>query len=178
MPLSTFKQALRWLTDVGLKVVARPGNKPKLDRKEDIDVLYKICVSRVNRNNKMYASGRSENQDGCSDLWLAQIFSTSLKPLNGICQNLTRPNEFFFRTDRKTRWLPLPQICWDPLHYSFGFAWWNLMNLTRSKHSKSSTNFLFLLDRKTKKAAMANLSRKWHIVLTCTICCPFVLLLL
>ena len=35
-------------------------------------------------------SGRSEKQDGRPGLWLAEIFSTSsLKPLNGIQQNLT-----------------------------------------------------------------------------------------
>ena len=34
-------------------------------------------------------SGRSENQDGCPGLWLAETFSNSLKPLNGIQRNLT-----------------------------------------------------------------------------------------
>ena len=33
--------------------------------------------------------GRSEKQDGRPGLWLAETFSTSLKPLNGIQRNLT-----------------------------------------------------------------------------------------
>ena len=38
----------------------------------------------------LYFSGRSEKQDGCPGLWLADFFFTSiLKPLNGIQQNLT-----------------------------------------------------------------------------------------
>ena len=34
-------------------------------------------------------SGRSEKQDGRLSLWLAETFSTSLKPLNGLLRNLT-----------------------------------------------------------------------------------------
>ena len=103
-------------------------NSTKLDRKQDLKVLYQVCVFRADRKNKMAAlasdwlrhfrlllwnrwmefnetwqearsqgplpslcfSGRSEKQDGCSGLWLAETFSTSpLKPLNGIQRNLT-----------------------------------------------------------------------------------------
>ena len=150
-------------------------NSTKLDRKQDLNVLYKVCVFRADRKNKMAAlasdwwrhfrlllwnrgtefnetwqearsqhplpslcfSGWSENkmvalacdwlrnfrlllcncwtefnetvqearsqsplpsvcssgpwekQDGCPGLWLAEKFSTSLKPLNGIQRNLT-----------------------------------------------------------------------------------------
>ena len=100
----------------------------KLDRKQDLSVLYHVCVFRVdwiikmaalasdwlrhfrlllwNRSTEFYEtwqearsqrplpslcfSGRSEKQDGCPCLWLAETFSTSpLKPLNEIQQNLT-----------------------------------------------------------------------------------------
>ena len=44
----------------------------KLDRKEDLNVLY-----------------QEEKQDGRPGLWLAETFSTSLKPLNEIKRNLT-----------------------------------------------------------------------------------------
>ena len=51
-------------------------NSTKLDRKQDLKVLYQV--------------GWSEKQDGCPGLWLAETFSTSpLKLLNGIQQNLT-----------------------------------------------------------------------------------------
>ena len=99
----------------------------KLHRKQDLNVLYKVCVFWANRKNKMAALasdwlehfrlllwnrwtefnetwqearsqrplpslcflGRSEKQDGRPGLWLAETFSTSLKPLNGIRRNLT-----------------------------------------------------------------------------------------
>ena len=54
-------------------------NSTKLDRKQDLKVLYQVCFS-----------GRSEKQDGRPGLWFAETFSTSpLKPLNGIQRNLT-----------------------------------------------------------------------------------------
>ena len=42
-------------------------NSTKLDRKQDLNILYQVCVF----------SGRSENQDGCPGLWLLETFSTS-----------------------------------------------------------------------------------------------------
>ena len=54
-------------------------NSTKLDRKQDLNVLYQVCVFRADRKNKMSALA--------SD-WLRH-FSTSLKPLNGIQWNLT-----------------------------------------------------------------------------------------
>ena len=103
-------------------------NSTKRGRKQDLNVLYQVCVFRADRKNKMAVlaydwlrhfrlllwngwtefnetrqearsqcplpslcfSGRSEKQDGHSGLWLVETFSTnSLKPLNGIQQNLT-----------------------------------------------------------------------------------------
>ena len=55
-------------------------NSTKLDRKQDLHILYHVCVFL----------GRSEKQDGRPGLWLAETFSTSsLKLLNRILQNLT-----------------------------------------------------------------------------------------
>ena len=54
-------------------------NSTKLDRKQDLNVLYQVCVF----------GGRSEKQDGRPYPWLAETFSTSLKLLNGIQRNLT-----------------------------------------------------------------------------------------
>ena len=66
-------------------------------------------------------SGWSEKQDGRHSLWLAETFSTSsLKPLNGIQQNLTgkkismSSTKFvFFGPIGKIRWPPWPLIGWD-----------------------------------------------------------------
>ena len=65
--------------DFSFKTTER--NSTKLDRKQDLNVLYKVVV---------FFSGQSEKQDGRLDLWLAEAFSTSpLKMLNGIQRNLT-----------------------------------------------------------------------------------------
>ena len=52
-------------------------NLMKLDRKQDFNVLYQVCVFRADRKNKMAALA--------SD-WLS---TSPLKPLNGLQQNLT-----------------------------------------------------------------------------------------
>ena len=58
-------------------------NSTKLDRKQDLNVLYQVCVF----------TGRLETQSGRSGLWLAETLSTStLKLLNGIQRNLTASN--------------------------------------------------------------------------------------
>ena len=94
-------------------------NSKKLDRKQDLKVLYQVCVAapashwprhfqlllwncwtefsktwQERRSQcplpSLCFSGRSEKQDGRPSLWLAEIFSTSpLKPLNRIPGNLT-----------------------------------------------------------------------------------------
>ena len=107
-------------------------NSRKLNRKQDLNAFYQVCVFQADRKNKMAAlaydllrhfqlflwnrwiefnktwqearsqhllpglrfSGRSEQQDSCPVLWLAETFSTSpMKPLNGIQWNLTE-NKF------------------------------------------------------------------------------------
>ena len=55
-------------------------NLTKLNGKQDLNVLYQVCVFRADRLKK----------DGRPGLWLAETFFTSpLKPLNGIQRNLT-----------------------------------------------------------------------------------------
>ena len=70
-------------------------------------------------------SGRSEKQDGCPCLWLAETFSTSLKPLNGIQRNMTgskitmsSAKFVFFRPIGKTRWPSWLLIGWDIFDFS------------------------------------------------------------
>ena len=198
-------------------------NSTKLVRKQDLNVLYQVCVFRADWKNKMAAlasdwlrhfrlllwnrwtefnetcqearskrplpslcfSGRSEKQDGCPGLWLAETFSTSpLKPLNGIQGNLTgskistsSTNFVFFGPIGKTRWLPWPLIGQDIFDFSSETADWNWTKLDR----KQDLNVLyqvcvFRADQKTKMAALADSSKSWHIVLRCTICGPLGLL--
>ena len=70
-------------------------------------------------------SGQSVKQDRRPSLWLAETFSTSLKPLNGIQRKLTgskistSSTKFvFFGPIRKTRWSPWPLIGWDIFDFS------------------------------------------------------------
>ena len=177
-------------------------NSTKLDRKQDLNVLYQVCVFRADRKNKMAAlasdwlrhfrlllwnrwtefnktwqearsqhplsslcfSGQLEKQDGRPYLWLAETFSTSLKPLNGIQRNLTRSKistsstKFvFFGLIGKTRWPPLPLIGWDIFDFSSETAEQNSTKLDR----KQDLNVLyqvcvFRADWKNKMAALAS----------------------
>ena len=105
-------------------------NATKLDRKQDFNVLYQVCVFRANR----------KKQDGCPGLWLAETFWTSsLKPLKGIQRNLTG---------------------------------------SKISTSSTSTKFVFFRRWVKKNAALAALSKRWRIVLRCTICGPLGLLFL
>ena len=150
-------------------------NSTKLDRKQDLNILYQVCVFPADQ----------KKQDGRPGLWLAETFSTSpLKPLNGIQQNLTgskistSSTKFvFFWLIGKRRWPPWPLIGWDIFDFSSETAERNSTKLDR----KQDLNVLyqvsvFRADRKNKMAALANPPKRWHIVLRCTICGPLGLL--
>ena len=85
-------------------------NSMKLDRKQDLNVLYQVWVL-----------GRSEKQDGRPSLWLAKnCLTSSLKPLNRIRRNLTGSKistsftkSVFVGPIGKKRWPPWPMIGWD-----------------------------------------------------------------
>ena len=110
-------------------------NSMKLDRKQDLNVLYQICF---------FFSGRSEKQDGGPGLWLAEKFSTSsLKPLNWIQQNMTGINistsstkSVFFGPIGKTRWPPWPLIGWDIFDFFSETAERNSTKLDRKQDLK------------------------------------------
>ena len=93
-------------------------------------------------------SGRSEKQDGCPGLRLAEAFSTSFqKLLNGIQRKLTgskistSSSKFvFFGLIGKTRWLPWSHwLSTSPLKLLNGIQ----QNLIGNKISMSSTKFVF-----------------------------------
>ena len=139
--------------DFSFKTAER--NSTKLGRKQDLNVLYKVCVF----------FGRSEKQDGRPGLWMAETFSTSpLKPLNGIQRNLSGSKIstsstkcVFFGPIGKTRWPPWPLIGWDIFDFSSETAERNSTELDR----KQDLNVLyqvcvFRADRKNKMAALAS----------------------
>ena len=185
--LGPMKKKTRWLSwplidwhifDFSSETTER--NSRKLDRKQDLNVIYKICVF-----DSSCFWGRSEKSDGHPGL--ADSFSTSpLKPLNRIQQKLTWSKVSTYSTKfvflgqiRKTRWLPWPLIGWDIFNFSSETVQWNSSKLNR----KQDLNVLyhvcvFQADRKNKIAALANPSKRWHIELRCTICGPLGLLFL
>ena len=138
-------------------------NWTKLDRKQDLNVLYQVCVFWAGRKNMCFL-GRSEKQDGRPGLWLVETFSTSpLKPLKGIQRKLigskiskSSTKFVFFGPIRKTRWPPWPLIGWDIFDFSSETAERNSTKLDR----KQDLNVLYLVcvfraDQKTKMVALA-----------------------
>ena len=89
-------------------------NSTKHDRKQDLNVLYQVCVFRADQKNKI------------PDLWLTETFWTSPhKPLKRIQQNLTgskismcSTKFVFFGLIRKTRLPPWSRIGWDFFNFS------------------------------------------------------------
>ena len=127
----------------------------KLGRKQDLNVLSKVCVFL----------GRTKKQDGRPGLWSAETFSTSpLKPLNGIQRNLTGSKismsytKFvFFGPIWKTRWLPWPLIGWHIFDFVSETAEWNSTKLDRKQDLNVLYQvFVFRANRKNKMAALAS----------------------
>ena len=144
------------------------GNSTKLDRKQDLNVLYQVCVF----------PGWSKKQDGRPGLWLGETFSTSpMKPLNRIKQNLTgskittSSTKFvFFGPIGITRWPSWPLIGWDIFDFFSETAERNSMKLDR----KQDLNILyqvcvFRADRKNKMAVLASdwLRHFWLLLWNC-----------
>ena len=97
-------------------------NSTKLDKKQDLNVLYQVCVFRVDRKNKM-----------------AALASDWLRHFRLLLWNRWTEFNETWQEERSQR--PLPSL-------------W------------------FLADQKNKMVALANPSKRWHIVLRCTICGP------
>ena len=129
-------------------------NLTKLDRKQDLNALYQVCVFRADRKNKMAA---------LPPIGL-DIFDFPLKPLNRIQRNLTwskisRPSTkfVFFGPIQKTRWPPWPLIGWDIFDLSSETAERNLTKLDRKQYLNALYQVcVFRADRKNKMAALAS----------------------
>ena len=127
----------------------------KLDRKQDLNILYQVCVFRADRKNKMAALA--------SD-WLRPFWTSPLKAQNGIQRNLieskisTSSTKFvFFGPIGKTRWPPWPLIGWDILDFSSETAERNSTKLIRKQDLNVLYQvFVFRADRKNKMAALVS----------------------
>ena len=130
-------------------------NSTKLDRKEDLNVLYQVCVIGANLKNRMAALA--------SD-WAEEFSTFLIKPLNGIQRNLTgskiskSSTKFvFFGPIGNTRWPPWSLIGWDIFDFFSEIAERNSTKLDR----KEDLNVLYKVcvigaDRKNKMAALAS----------------------
>ena len=130
-------------------------NSKKLDRKQDLNALYLVCVFRADHKNKMAALA--------SD-WLRHFSTFPLKPLNGIQWNFTgskisTPSTkfVFFGLIGKTKWLPWPLIGWDILDFSSETTEQNSPKLDRKQDLNALYQVsVFRVDRKNKMAALAS----------------------
>ena len=130
-------------------------NSTKLDRKQDLNVLYQVCVFRADRKKKMAALA--------SD-WLRHFWLSSLKRLNEIQRNLTgskistSSTKFvFFGPIGKTRWSPWPLIDWGIFDFSSETAERNSTKLDRKQDLNVFYQVcVFRADRKNKIAALAS----------------------
>ena len=166
--------AFDWLRHFDFSSETAERNSMILVRKQDPNVLYQVCVFRP--------IGKTRWPPWPLIGW--DISTSPLKPLKGIQRNLTGSKistsytKFvFFGPIRKTRWLPWPLISWDIFYFISETAERNSTKLDR----KQDLNVLyqvcvFWADWKNKMAALANLLKRWHIVLGCTICDPLGLL--
>ena len=127
-------------------------NSITLNRKQDLNVLYQVCVFRADRKDKMAALA--------SD-WLRHFWTSSLKPLNGIQRNLTGSKISMSSTKfvsfgliRKTRWPPRPLIGWDIFDFFSEIVEQNSMKLYREQDLNVLYQVcVFRADRKNKMAA-------------------------
>ena len=151
-------------------------NSTKLDRKQDLNVLYQVCVFWADRKNKMAALASDWLRHFWLILWNGWTeFNETLqearsqRPLPSLCfldeleKQDGRPDLWLAETFSTSHLKPLNRI---------------QRNLTGSKISTSSTKFVFFRPMSTKISALADLSKRWHIVLRCTICGPLGLLLM
>ena len=117
-------------------------NSTKLDRKQDLNTLYQVCVFRANPKNKM---------DALASDWLRHFrllwrncwmeFNETWQEASSQCllQCLC-----FSGQSGKTKWPPWPLIGWDDFDFSSETAERNSnWNLIGSKISTPSTKFVF-----------------------------------
>ena len=132
----------------------------KLDRKQELNILYQVCVFRADRKNKMAALdsefnetwqearsqlplpsvcfwGRSEKQDDLPGFWFDETFSTShLKPLNRIQRNLTGSKNSTSST-KSVFFGPIRKTRWLP----WPLIGWDIFDFSSETAVRNSTKF-------------------------------------
>ena len=113
-------------------------NSTKLDRNQDLNTVYQVCVFRTNRKNKMAALASDWPRYFQLLLW-NQI------QWNLIGSKISMPTTkfVFFGMLGKSKWPPWLLIGWDIFDFSSETAEHIQRNLTGSKLSMPSTTFVF-----------------------------------
>ena len=130
-------------------------NSTKLDRKQDLNVLYQVCVFRADRKNQMAALA----PDWLRHFWL--LLWNRWTEFNETWQEARSqrplPKFVFFGLIGKTRWPPWPLIGWDIFDFSSETAERNSTKLDRKQDLIVLFQVcVFRADRKNKMAALAS----------------------
>ena len=124
----------------------------KLDRKQDLNVLYQVCVFQADQKNKMAALASDwlrhfrlllrNRWSEFNETWQEE----NLNVLYKVC---------VFWADRKTRWPPWPLICWDIFDMSSETAERNSTKLDRKQDLNCvfQADLCFWADRKNMMTA-------------------------
>ena len=150
-------------------------NAMKLDRKQDLNILYQICVF-------VGPVGKTRWPPWPLIGW--DIFDFSSETTERNSTKLDRKQDLnvlykvcVFWADRKNKMAALVS---DWLRHFRLFLWnrWTACNETwqEERSQRPLPSLCFWADRKNKMAALANPSKRWHIVLRCTMCGPLGLL--
>ena len=129
-------------------------NSTEFDRKQDLNALYRVCVFRADRKNKMAALASDWLRDFDFSSETAVRNSTKLdrkQDLNALYQVCV------FGPIGKTRWLPWPLIGWDIFDFFSETAVRNSTKLDRKQDLNALYQVcVFRADRKNKMATLAS----------------------
>ena len=130
-------------------------NSTKLDRKQELNIIYRVCVFRADPKNKMAALASDWLRHFRLLLWNRWAeFNKTWQDARSQCP---LPSLCFLGRSEKTTWPSWPLIGWDIFDFSSGMAERNSTNFYR----KQDLNILypvcvFRADRKNKMAALAS----------------------
>ena len=123
-------------------------NSMKLDRKQDFNVLYQVCVFRADRKNKMAALASDwlrhfrlllwNHWTDFNETWQE---ARSQRPLPSLC----------FWADRKIRWPPWPLIGCDILRLLLWNRWTEFNETWQEERSQRPLPSLCFLGRSEKR---------------------------
>ena len=104
-------------------------NWMKLDRKQDLNVLYQVCVFRADRKNKMATLA----SDWLRHFDFSETAERNLTKLDRKQDLNVLYQDCVFRADRKTRWPTWPLIGWDIFNFFSETAERNSTKLDRKQ---------------------------------------------